>query len=168
MWSDQKVYSIKQCHSRIPLYGSSNRNIAEYPLIQLLHYKPEGANGHSCYIKDFNKLTSNGTWQSKESTKRQADRLDMPVARAFQGVERLYQHPVPIGLPQGRGEVEGCAILHNQWDDQVATHSGCIGGIVGRRNEGRLGPRDLNAVAPGIRRQICPVHAPYAHFVPRT
>lgn len=42
----------------VPLYVSSNRTQEEYPLIQLLYYKPVGTNGHYCYIKDFNRLTS--------------------------------------------------------------------------------------------------------------
>ena len=39
--------------------------ITEYPLIQLLYYKPEGTNGHYYYIKYFSSLTSNQSSSKK-------------------------------------------------------------------------------------------------------
>lgn len=53
------VYGLEgKNYDIIPLYVSSNRTNEEYPLIQLLYYKPTETNGHYCYIKDFNKLMS--------------------------------------------------------------------------------------------------------------
>lgn len=43
----------------IPLYTSCQKTKNELPLIHLLYYKPEGTDGHYCYIKNFNRLMSN-------------------------------------------------------------------------------------------------------------
>ena len=49
----------------IPLYTTCQKTKSEYPLINLLYYKPEGTNGHYCYIKDFNRLMSNQSTSKK-------------------------------------------------------------------------------------------------------
>ena len=49
----------------VPLYNTCQRTQQEYPLINLLYYKPESTNGHYCYVKDLNRLMSN-----KSSTKK--------------------------------------------------------------------------------------------------
>jgi len=60
------------------LYVSSNKTaITDYPLIQLLYYKPEGTEGHYCYIKDFSRLSS------KNTTNNHAQNLVCPICCEF-------------------------------------------------------------------------------------
>ena len=70
-----KTYEI------VPLYVSSNKTNTDYPQIQLLYYKPEGTEGHYCYIKDFNRLSSTQTSSTTKNTHTQ--NLVCPICCEF-------------------------------------------------------------------------------------
>lgn len=53
----------------VPLYNTKQRKQTEYKLIHLLYYKPEGTNGHYCYIKNFDALFSNQSTSKKDHNK---------------------------------------------------------------------------------------------------
>ena len=55
-----------QYNQVIPLYNTKQRTKTDYKLIHLLYYKPEGTNGHYCYIKNFNALMSNQHTSKKD------------------------------------------------------------------------------------------------------
>jgi hypothetical protein len=69
-----KTYEI------VPLYVSSNRTIIEYPLIKLLHYKPEGTNGHYCCSKDCSRLSRT---QSSSTKNTHTQNLACPICCEF-------------------------------------------------------------------------------------